>query len=147
VDLWKPVYIVIDATGVGAGISSFFEKRYPGKVIPFVFSTKSKSDLGWNYLAVIDTGRFKDHEPNGPERAEFWRQLDFVQYEAGENKVLHWSVPNGSRDPATGELVHDDCVLSASLCAVLDQQPWSVPGESLVIHRRDPLAEMDEEGF
>jgi hypothetical protein len=38
--------------------------------------------------------------------------------------MLRWSVPDATRDPKTGELVHDDLALSAALCAVLDEQDW-----------------------
>ena len=43
---WRAQYIVIDSTGVGQGLSSFMEKSFPGRVIPFLFTAKSKSDLG-----------------------------------------------------------------------------------------------------
>jgi hypothetical protein len=121
---WGVPYLVIDATGVGAGLASFLEKALPGRVIPLVFNARSKSDLGWDFLSVVETGRFKDHSPNGPERVEFWRQLVFVEYQSNEHQTLRWGVPAGSRDPATGELVHDDWVLSAALCALLDKQTW-----------------------
>jgi hypothetical protein len=56
---------------------------------------------------------------------------------------MRWGVPDGTRDPQTGELVHDDLVLSAALCSVLDQQVWGL-AESLVIHSLDPLADLRE---
>lgn len=150
--LWDPRYLVVDATGVGAGLSSFLDKAFPGKVLPFVFTRKSKSDLGWNFLAVCDTGRFKDHAPSektfsGDWRELFWMQLEFTQYEALENKILRWSVPDGTRDLATGELVHDDLVLSAALVAVLDEQEWFIPGKALVIQGIDPMEDIDAFGF
>jgi hypothetical protein len=140
-DHWGAAYLVIDATGVGAGLASFLEKASPGKVIPYVFTAKSKSDLGWKFLSVVETGRFKDHTPNGPEREEFWVQLRHVSYQAGENQSLRWGVPEGSREAGTGGLVHDDWVISAALCAVLDAQSWGM-GESAVIKAVDPLEEM-----
>lgn len=147
-ELWLPRSVVVDATGVGAGLSSFLSKALPGKVQPYVFTPKSKSDLGWAFLAVCDTGRFKDHRMTKgcPEQAEFWNQLECVEYEALENKTLKWLVPDGARDPMTGELVHDDLVISAALCAVLDEIEWSIGGPALVIPGRDPLKDMDR-GF
>jgi len=49
----------------------------------------------------------------------------------------------------TGEYVHDDLILSAALCAVLDGDAgaWSVGGEALVVKGVDPIREMDKEGF
>ena len=148
---WGARWLVIDATGVGAGLTSFLDTALPGRVIPFVFSQKSKSDLGWKFLSVVETGRFRDHRQlfhvtATPDAAtwqrEFWEQLEFVSYEARENQILHWSVPNGTRNPATGDLVHDDWVLSAALCAVLDEQPMGT-GHSAVVAAIDPLAEME----
>ncbi len=36
-ELWHARKLVVDATGVGAGLASFLEKGLPGKVIPFIF--------------------------------------------------------------------------------------------------------------
>ncbi|GAH01176.1 unnamed protein product, partial [marine sediment metagenome] len=47
----------------------------------------------------------------------------------------------------TGELVHDDELISSSMCALLDDQEWSIGGEPLIVERGDPLEEMDLEGF
>ncbi|HEX6306050.1 MAG TPA: hypothetical protein VFZ76_17760, partial [Anaerolineales bacterium] len=148
-ELWSPRYIVVDATGVGAGLASFLTRAFPRKVLPYTFTTKSKSDLGWNFLAVCDTGRFKDHKSaqGSAEHTEFWNQLRYVEYEALENKTLKWSVPDGTRDPATGDLVHDDLVLSAALCAVLDEQEWYYAGPTLIVQGRDPLEDIDRRGY
>ena len=167
-DFWGARYVVVDATGVGAGLTSFLERALPGKVLPYIFSPKSKSELGWGFLAVCDTGRFKDHAAiatqsliggrasqatrqdrgvclGAPERSIFWLELENVEYEALDNRMLRWSVPDGTRDIASGELIHDDLVLSAALCAVLDEQEWSIGGPPLVIRGRDPLEDLDRE--
>src|SRR3990172_6764131 len=47
------------------------------------------------------------------------------------------------RDPACGDLVHDDLLLSAALCAVLDTQPWGSISPALVVPGRDPLQDLD----
>jgi hypothetical protein len=140
--------------GVGAGLASFLEKIYgsadnklsPGKVVQFVFTQKSKSDLGWDFLAIIETGRYKDYAPADPE---FWRQARACQSMVleGPGKLMRWSVPDGTRDPETGELVHDDLLVSAALIAALDDREWSVSGPPVVVPGRDPLKEIDLEGF
>ena len=60
-ELWAPRWWVVDATGVGAGLASFLEKAFPGRLLPFVFTSSSKSKLGWDFLSVVETGRFKDY--------------------------------------------------------------------------------------
>ncbi|HEX9107332.1 MAG TPA: hypothetical protein VF832_08885, partial [Longimicrobiales bacterium] len=117
---------------------------------PFVFSAASKSKLGWDFLAVCDTGRFQDYRPGlGAEGEEFWRQVEQCQYSVreGPGRLMSWGVPDGTRDPQTGALAHDDLLVSAALCALLDGQPWYAGGSALVAGRADPLDEMDTEGF
>ena len=67
--IWQPRHIVIDATGIGAGLSSFLAKAYPERVIPFIFNSSTKSKLGWDFLAIVDTGRWKEHIPAPPTLA------------------------------------------------------------------------------
>ncbi len=152
---WQARYIVVDATGIGAGLASFLESAFPGQVIPFVFSARSKSDLGWDFISVIETGRYK--EPKIETRVSvydsrlsalsslFWKQVEYCQSTVldGPGKVMQWGVPDGTRDPETGETLHDDLVISAALCAVLDKQPWGV-AESRIITQSDPLQGMIE---
>lgn len=143
---WNARYMVVDSTGVGAGLASFLDRAYPGKVIQFQFTQQSKSKLGWGFLAVVETGRYKDYSP--PDKL-FWRQLRYTQHEVleGPGKILKWSVPEGTRDELSGEIVHDDLVISAALCAVLDDQEWSIRASPLVIRGIDPLVELDRQGF
>jgi hypothetical protein len=159
---WQARYIVVDATGIGAGLASFLESAFPGQVIPFVFSAKSKSDLGWDFISVIETGRYKDPKIESSESrvasgktndyshlstlsSLFWKQVEYCQATVldGPGKLMQWGVPDGTRDPETGEYLHDDLVISAALCAVLDKQPWGI-AESRVISQRDPLQGMKE---
>ena len=147
-EYWSASYVIPDATGVGAGLSSFLDSTL-NNVIPFVFNANTKSKLGWDYITLIESGRLKDHANPTPEQLIFNRELDFCQLEIipGPEHRMKWSVPDGTRDPATGELVHDDWIISAALASVLDEQVWEVSAPTAILQRRDPLAEMDEEGF
>ena len=84
----------------------------------------------------------------GALRQEFFRQLEFCEYEiqTGPDKKMKWGVDNNTRDPHTGEIVHDDLVLSAALVAALDEQDWTLTGQSLIVQGIDPLLELDK-GF
>lgn len=154
-ELWRAVYIVVDATGVGAGLASFLERRFPGKVLPQVFSLKSKSDLGWAFLAVVESGRYREPliPPDHPELGEqaafqrrFWAQARACTQQVmdGPGRLLRWSVPEGQRDPVTGERLHDDLLFSAALCAALEGRAWQAPGKAILIRGRDPLEEIDK---
>jgi hypothetical protein len=59
---------------------------------------------------------------------------------------MRWGVPDGTRDDL-GELVHDDRLISAALCAVLDEQEIGISSPPLMVERADPIDEMDKEGF
>ena len=138
---WRARHIVADASGVGAGLVSFLGSRsaFGDRVIPFQFSPpKRKSDLGWDFLSVVETGRFKMFRDDGSaDWREFWRQVDECRYEVseGEEKRMRWGVV----DPA----LHDDRLISAALVAELDKVKWSIPGRSAVIEARDVLDEID----
>lgn len=147
-EAYRARWVVVDATGVGAGLASFLERALPGRVIPFLFSQASKSRLGWGFLGIVDAGRWKDPAAEDPLRAAFFQQLGFCQYSIrpGPTRVMRWGVPDGTRDPASGQVVHDDLVLSAALAAVLDEQPWVAPmpvvaKDAGIIRAKDPLEE------
>ena len=70
--------LVVDATGVGPGLASFLAdalRRGPSRVLgePFVFSGASKSELGWDFLGLIDGGRFKEYADDGDELTRIYR--------------------------------------------------------------------------
>jgi hypothetical protein len=132
-NVWRASVVVVDATGVGAGLASFLAATLDGRrggkspipVVPFIFTATSKSKLGWDFLALIDSGRFKEYAddsviatPDGRLTAQFWDQLRATTFETppGPGKLLRWSVP-ASRG-------HDDLVISAALTATLDDHDW-----------------------
>lgn len=148
--LWRARRVIVDSTGVGAGLAAFLDQALPGRVIRFEFSAASKSRLGWDFLAICDTGRFKEGGFGSENQARlstrFWRQVELCQYqvEPGAGMRLRWGVPEDSRDPHTGEPAHDDLLLSAALCAVMDGTPLAggSGAGALLVPARDPLDEM-----
>ncbi|MEW5870723.1 MAG: hypothetical protein AB1894_15730 [Chloroflexota bacterium] len=153
-ELWQPRRVVVDSTGIGAGLASFLDKAFPGQVIPFTFTLASKTALGWGFLAVIETGRFKDHASNAgamhlegalhlDHQRTFQQQLELCQLETlpGPGRMIRWGVPDGARHPITGELVHDDLLISAALSSLLDREEWGT-AESAVVAAYDPLADL-----
>lgn len=118
--VWNARRVVVDATGVGAGLASFLTAALGRAVVrPFLFSGASKSSLGWWLLAAIDSGRLKEYEPDATEETTlFWRQIAACAYDVrpGPGKLLRWGVD----DPR----LHDDLVLSLALAATLDGEDW-----------------------
>ncbi len=141
VQTWNPQYIVIDASGVGEGLYAMLNKAFPGRVLPVKFSSPVKSEIGWRYLAIIETGRCRDCAPSDDLLSKSVRaQYDACQSEIlpGPGKLLRWGVPEGKRG-ADGELIHDDYLLADALIAVLDYLEWHVSTEIFVSEGFDPL--------
>jgi len=123
-DIWNPQYIVMDATGVGEGLWAWLDKAFPGRVTPVKFTSPEKSEIGYRFLAIIETGRFRDLCPTDAVRAQYDACASEIL--TGPLKTLRWGVPEGTRGPA-GDLVHDDYLLADALVAVLDRMEWGVP--------------------
>ncbi len=165
-DLWRPQHIVIDATGVGEGLWDMLDKAFPTKVMPVKFTQQVKSEIGYRFLAIIETGRFRDcteyqaplskcapsfafGEGSGvglgrePTSEEVARQYAACQSEVliGPQKTMRWGVPDGTRDE-NGGLIHDDIILADSLVAELDQLEWTSHSPTLIVPAKDPLDEM-----
>jgi hypothetical protein len=99
-----------------------------------------KSEIGWGFLAIIETGRFRDCAPSDEVRLQY----DACQSEIlpGPLKNLRWGVPDGTRAP-DGRLIHDDFIMADALVASLDKLAWSVHSPTLIVQGIDPLESMD----
>ena len=143
---WRAMWVLVDATGVGAGLAGFLAKALGECVVPVLFSPKLKSDLGWKFVGVVETGRFQDYlDDQEPDTRQFWHEVDACQYtiRPGPNKAISWGV---WETPAYDGLIasgHDDLLISAALCGLLDDYEWPVTGDSAVVQRVDELAEID----
>lgn len=141
VQTWNMQYIVIDATGVGEGLWGMLQKKFRTKVIPVKFSQQSKSEIGYAYIGIIETGRYRDCCPS-EFTAEQYANCE-SEILAGPAKPMRWGVKDGKRNTITGELIHDDDILADSLITQLDVLEWYVPSETIVIEQPDALQEMD----
>ena len=149
---WHARAVVVDATGVGAGLSSFLERSLPGRVFPFLFNSVSKSQLGWDFLGIVDSGRWREPllpdslpTPRRRHQQEFLQQLKACTFEVleGAEQRMRWGVADGTRDADTGEPVHDDWILSAALCARLEKLDWYASSPALIVIAPDPLTGME----
>ncbi len=108
-NVWECRKVVVDATGVGAGVSGFLASALGRQVVvPFVFSAPSKSKLAYDFLGAVNAGRFKMYREDGsPESRGFWLQMEQARYAVGANQAMDFYVP-----PERG---HDDFLMSAAL--------------------------------
>jgi hypothetical protein len=117
-NVWRASWVVVDATGIGAGLASFLGaslKRSGIQVVPFLFTSASKSRLGWGLVGLIESGRLKEYTDDGDELTRLLHaQLRATTYEIrnGPGNLLRWSVPESEG--------HDDLVMSVALVGVLD---------------------------
>lgn len=106
--VWHCRKVVVDATGVGQPVSSFLKQSLGSRVSPFTFTAQSKSELGFNLLAAINSGRLKMYAgDSSPEYQEFWFEMEKAKSHYRPSQTMNFYV-----DPGEG---HDDFLMSLAL--------------------------------
>ncbi|GAI39598.1 unnamed protein product [marine sediment metagenome] len=106
--VWRCRKVVVDATGIGQPVSSFLRKALGSRVSAFTFTTRAKSELGFNLLAAINSGRLKVYKGDGSEdEQEFWLELERAKSQYRASMTMNFYV-----DPSQG---HDDFLISLAL--------------------------------
>jgi hypothetical protein len=139
-DVWQPQTIIMDATGVGEGLYSMFSRCCAHKTIPVKFTAQKKSEIGYQYIGMIETGRIRDCAPSSAAAEQYAACRSEVL--TGPQKTMRWGVPEGTRNQ-NGELIHDDIPLADSLITEADSLDWYLPSKTLVVPARDPLQDME----
>jgi len=106
---WKLARLVCDATGLGSPLVAALKKSLGAVVTPFVFSRKSKSELGFELIAGAESGnlRIAPAMRSDSSLGALWDELRtcLVDYQA--SGAMTWGAPTGA---------HDDYVTSLALC-------------------------------
>ncbi len=105
---WKCRKIVIDATGIGQPVASFLRNSLGSRVEPFTFTARSKSELAFELLTALNSGRVKMYRSDGTrEYMRFWEEAQKAKacYQAGQNLNFYVDRSNG----------HDDFLMSLAL--------------------------------
>jgi len=107
-NVWHCRKVAVDATGIGQPVSSFLRRALGSRVSPFTFTQRSKSELGFNLLAAINSGRLKMYSGDGSEEEqEFWVEMERARSQYRPSQTMNFYV-----DPAQG---HDDFLMSLAL--------------------------------
>ncbi len=107
-NVWRCRKVVVDATGVGEPVASFLKKALGSRVVPFTFTAKSKSELAFNLLAAVNSGRLKMYKGDGSAGfQEFWLEMEKARSQFRPSLTMNFYV-----DPARG---HDDFLMSLAL--------------------------------
>ena len=105
---WDLKRVVVDATGIGQPIASYLKAQLGRRIIPFVFTAKSKSDLGFDFLAAINSGRLKLYKSDDSvQYREMMAELKRAKVNYRANQTMNFFV-----DPSEG---HDDFLSSLAL--------------------------------
>jgi len=109
-NVWHCRKVVIDATGIGQPVASFLRQSLGSRVSPFIFTTRSKSELGFSLLAAINSGRLKMYEGDGSDECQqFWFEMEKARSQYRPSQTMNFYV-----DPSQG---HDDFLMSLALLA------------------------------
>ena len=105
---WDCRRVVVDATGIGQPVASFLRKELGSRVVPFTFTQKSKSDMGFELLSFVNNSRLKLFKGDGSrEYQETMLQLERARAQYRPNQTMNFYV-----DPSEG---HDDFLMSLAL--------------------------------
>lgn len=111
VESWGIRSLVIDATGLGAGLASLLLNRLgQERIVPFTFTRPAKSRLAYQLLSLLNSGQLSLYRPSeapGGMFEECWRQFRRARYRLSAADTLDIYV-----EPAEG---HDDFLISLAL--------------------------------
>jgi hypothetical protein len=109
-NVWRCRRIVVDATGIGQPVASFLRKELGSRVVPFVITSKGKSDMGFELLSLVNSGRLRLYRQDGSEEyRETLFELERARVRYRPNRTMNFYV-----DPQEG---HDDFLVSLALVA------------------------------
>jgi hypothetical protein len=108
-NVWHCRRVVVDATGVGEPVASFLRKALGrSRVEPFHFTAPSKSELGFNLLAAVNSGRLKVYKADGSdEYKEFMSEMEKARTFYRPSQTMNFFVPDS--------FGHDDFLMSLAL--------------------------------
>ena len=110
-NIWNCHRIAVDATGIGQPVASFLRKELGSRVIPFTFTQKSKSELGFELLSHVNSNRVKLYQQDGSkEYQETMFQLEKAKAEYRQNQTVNFYVPSWQG--------HDDFLMSLALLVI-----------------------------
>ena len=122
-NVWSCSRVVCDSTGIGEPVTSFLRKSLGSRVVAFNFTQKSKSQLGFDLLAAVNSGRIKLYKQDSSEEyKELMFELEKAKSVYRPNQTLSFFV-----DPSEG---HDDFLMSLAARAATEYVPRKAIGQA-----------------
>ena len=107
-NVWHCKRVMVDATGVGQPVSSFLRAACGPGIVPFVFTQPSKSRLGFNLLAQLNSGLLKMYAGDGSaEYQRFWFEMEKAKSYYRPSQTMNFYVEESAG--------HDDFLMSLAL--------------------------------
>ncbi len=131
---WNIRRLVIDRTGLGDGLASLLREKFgEERITGFRFTRPSKSALTFQFLGMINSGRFKIYAPDLAPFAiyeECWQQLTHARYSIPGEGLMNMYCDASNN-------MHDDFLCSLALCceAIRETNVPIQPG-SIIIPKR-----------
>jgi hypothetical protein len=98
----------VDATGMGEPFAGSLRKALGSRVQAFKFTQPSKSELGFNLLAAVNSGQLKLFKGDGSQQyQEMMAGLEKARVHYRPNRSMNFYV-----DPSEG---HDDFLMALAL--------------------------------
>jgi hypothetical protein len=165
---WQISHLIGDATGVGEGLLNWLASalgetpvtaspmvRASPVVRGFKFTRRSKAQLGVDFLALVETNRFKYWQSEHEYDDAWWyfAQANHCTYalEPGRPLETHlqWFVPATTKisSPTGSVPLHDDRLISAALIAEADRliregKIHTGAAQSIITNHYDPLDDL-----
>lgn len=149
---WKPSAIIADATGLGQGIASYLSARFTGRVIKFVFTHRSKAEVGSKFVSLIESGKYgffcdaASYSTTWLFMAQAAACTMEIAIGGSFDTTLKWGVPDNHTTPHPAGTIqtNDDVLVAAALVAVAEQERerGKLPagtGTSTIITQPDPI--------
>jgi hypothetical protein len=114
--VWNVRRLAIDASGLGETLARLLSRALgQGVVKALRFSQESKSRLGYELLAAINSGRLRMYAADGSrEYADFWREMELARAAYRPNRTMNFYV-----EASQG---HDDYLISLALAVEAAQE-------------------------
>jgi hypothetical protein len=97
--VWGVRRVCVDATGLGETLARLLQRSLGADIVrPYKFSAESKSRLGYETIAAVNSGRLRMYAADGSaEYAEFWRQAGQARIAYRPSRQMNFYV-----DPSDG---------------------------------------------
>ena len=161
---WQISHLIGDATGVGEGLLNWLASALGDTAVTaspmvtgFKFTHRSKAQLGVDFLALVETNRFKywEEETEFDDAWWYFAQANHCTYALDPGRPLEthlrWFVPATTKiTTPTGTVpLHDDRLISAALIAMADRlvKEGKVAigrAESIITDYYDPLNDLPD---